>query len=102
MDPRYSAVLLAFGVVDAADAHVVLDDDQLRVRFGHWSLATPVRNLAGAQVAGPFSGPKVIGPHLSFADRGATFGSNAGVIGAARLALEHADRTHADRKPMVG
>lgn len=76
IDPRYAAVLRPFGVVDIADAHVTLDDDQLRVRFGHWSLATPVRNLAGAQVAGPFSAPKVIGPHLSFADRGATFGSS--------------------------
>lgn len=76
IDPRFRGLLIPFGVYDVADAHVTLDDEQLRVRFGHWSLATPVRNLAGAELVGPFSAPKVIGPHLSLADRGATFGSN--------------------------
>lgn len=76
IDPRYRSLLLPFGVWESADAHVDLDDDRLQVRFGYWSLSTPVRNLAGAQVTGPFSAPKVIGPHLSFADRGATFGTS--------------------------
>ncbi|MBW0100859.1 DUF1990 family protein [Pseudonocardia sp. KRD291] len=76
MAPRYRLLLLPFGVCDESDAYVDLDNDQLQVRFGHWGLSTPVRNLAGAQVLGPFSAPKVLGPHLSLADRGATFGSS--------------------------
>ncbi len=77
IDPRFAVALLPFGVRDISDALVELDEDRLLVRFGYWSLSTPVRNLAGAQVLGPFSAQKVIGPHLSFADRGATFGTSA-------------------------
>lgn len=76
VDPRVRLLLLPFGVNDASDAYVDLDDDRLRVRFGHWLLSTPVRNLAGAQVLGSLCPPKVLGPHLSLADRGATFGSS--------------------------
>ncbi|GAA1836156.1 hypothetical protein GCM10009772_11990 [Pseudonocardia alni subsp. carboxydivorans] len=75
LDPRFGAALLPFGVCDPTDAHVDLDDDGLRVRFGHFSLVTPVRNLAGAQVTGPFRAAKALGARLSLADRGVTFGS---------------------------
>lgn len=74
--PLFRGMLIAFGVLDADDAHVLLDDERLTVRFGHWSMSTPVRNLAGARVVGPFRAAKVIGPHLSFADGGATFGTS--------------------------
>lgn len=76
IDPRYRVLLLPFGVLDPADAEVVLDEDRLLVRFGHWSLATPTRNLAGAQVTGPYRASKVLGPRLSLADRGVTFGTS--------------------------
>jgi Domain of unknown function (DUF1990) len=74
-DPRYAPLLRPFGVHGDDDAFVELDDERLLVRFGRWAVSTPVRNLAGAQVTGPFSAPKVLGPHLSFADRGITFGT---------------------------
>lgn len=76
VDPRFLPVLRPFGVSADSGAHVELDRELFRVRFGPWTLTTPVRNLAGAQLTGPFSAPKVIGPHLSIADRGATFGTN--------------------------
>lgn len=75
LDPRFGAALLPFGVCDASDAHVDLDSDGLRIRFGHFSLVTPVRNLAGAQITGPFRAVKALGVRLSLADRGVTFGS---------------------------
>ncbi len=75
-DPRFRGLFVACGIRTVEDAFVELDDDRLNVRFGHWSVSTPVRNLAGAQVAGPFSAPKVLGPHLSLADRGITFGTS--------------------------
>jgi hypothetical protein len=76
IDPRFLPVLVPLGVTAGSGAHVALDEHRFVVRFGPWSLSTPVRNLAGAELTGPFSAPKVIGPHLSFADRGATFGTN--------------------------
>lgn len=77
IDVRYRRVLRLFGVATDQDAFVDLDDEAFAVRFGYWVLRTPRSNLAGAQVAGPFSLPKVLGVHLSFADRGVTFGTNA-------------------------
>lgn len=59
-------------------AWVEVTTDHLEARFGRWVVRTPLHNVAGAQVSGPYSLPKVIGPaHLSFADRGLTFATNA-------------------------
>ncbi|MFO7280739.1 MAG: hypothetical protein C0P77_010085 [Thermoanaerobacterales bacterium] len=47
---------------------------RLTVRFGRWSLRTPVANVAGTTRTGPYEWWKVAGPpHLSLADRGVTF-----------------------------
>lgn len=55
-------------------SHVELDDDELVIRFGPWSLRTPRSNIAGCDVTGPYRPWKVAGPpHISFADRGVTF-----------------------------
>lgn len=57
---------------------LVLDDDELFVRFGPWSLRTPRENIAGCEVTGPYRFLKVAGgPHLSIKDRGVTFATNA-------------------------
>jgi hypothetical protein len=56
-------------------AHVDVTDDEFAVRFGPWSLVTPLSNVEGAEVTGPYLPFKVIGPHISLADRGATFGT---------------------------
>jgi hypothetical protein len=56
-------------------AHVDVTDDELAVRFGPWSLATPLSNVQDAQVTGPYLPFKVLGPHISLADRGVTFGT---------------------------
>ena len=54
-----------------------ITDGQLSVRFGLWSLKTPLDNVAGAEVTGPYSFVKVAGPpHLSLADRGLTFATS--------------------------
>lgn len=75
-DTRFRWLLTPFGIRDDGDAFVDLDGDRLQVRFGLWSVSTPVRNLAGAEVSGPFSAPRVLGPHLSMADLGITFGTS--------------------------
>lgn len=54
-----------------------MDDAELRVRFGPWSLRTPRSNVAGTQETGGFAFLKTAGPpHLSFTDRGVTFATN--------------------------
>ncbi|MFI5585599.1 hypothetical protein ACIA5G_11235 [Amycolatopsis sp. NPDC051758] len=52
-----------------------LDADGLRVRLGPWLVTTPLHNLAGAEVSGPFNPLKGLGVRLSLADRGLTFGT---------------------------
>jgi hypothetical protein len=51
--------------------------DRLVARFGRWRVDTPLGNVASAELTGPYRPwMKVIGPHLSLADRGLTFGTN--------------------------
>jgi hypothetical protein len=72
----YRAAGLPFGVTPRT-ASVRVEDDELRVRFGLWSMRTPLSNIAGAEHTGGFAFLKTAGPpHLSFSDRGVTFATN--------------------------
>lgn len=74
--PSYRLPALLFGVTPAT-AWVEVDGDELRARFGPWSLRTPLANVASAQETGGFTFVKTAGPaHLSLADRGVTFATN--------------------------
>lgn len=76
-DDRYRTVGRLFGVTPDS-AWVELDEDRLLARFGPWTVETPRSNITGAGLSGPYSVPKTIGPaHLSAADRGLTFATNA-------------------------
>lgn len=62
-----------FGITPMT-ASVTVDDDEVAVRFGPWSLRTPRSNVVGAEVTGPYRAIKIAGPpHLSLKDRGVTF-----------------------------
>ncbi|SEP37424.1 hypothetical protein [Amycolatopsis saalfeldensis] len=61
-----------------AHSGLELDADGLRVRLGPWVVSTPVGNLAGAEVVGPFNPVKALGVRLSLADHGLTFAASAG------------------------
>lgn len=66
---------LAVGVTPGR-AGVVIGEHDLTVRYGFWSLSTPLANVAEATVTGPYAAWKVGGPpRLSLADRGVTFGT---------------------------
>lgn len=54
---------------------VRLDDDRLTIVFGPWRLRTPLANVAGAEIGGPYSPWTALGVRLSLADRGVTFGT---------------------------
>lgn len=75
LGPAGARLLRLFGVT-ATNTGVRVDDETLLARFGPWSVRTPVRNLAHVEVTGPYAAWKVIGPRLSLADRGLTFGTS--------------------------
>lgn len=59
------------------NARVEVVGDLLTARFGHWTVRTPLSNVVGAEVTGPYTWLKVLGPpHLSLRDRGLTFATN--------------------------
>ena len=75
-DPLFLPLSAAVGVLPQTSS-VDLDDDELVVRFGPWSLRTPRDNIAGGDVTGPYRFWRVAGgPHLSLKDRGVTFATN--------------------------
>lgn len=75
-EPLYRTLARPFGVTPDR-ASVRLGAQRFEARYGPWVVSTTVDNLAGAEITGPFTLPKTVGPaHLSFADRGITFASN--------------------------
>jgi len=74
--PFHRAAALVFGVtpgntgVDVADGHLL-------ARYGLWSVRTPLTNVSGTEITGPYTTLKTMGPaRLSAADHGLTFSSN--------------------------
>lgn len=75
-DPRYVAASLPFGITPAS-ARVLVTDRELEAAFGPWRVRTPLSNVVGTEVTGPYSFLKTAGPaRLSFTDRGLTFATN--------------------------
>ncbi len=75
--PAFRLAALPLGVRESTAA-VTVGGGDLDARFGPWHVTTPLSNIEAAHVTGPYAWPKVIGPaHLSFADRGLTFATNA-------------------------
>lgn len=72
----YRLPALLFGITPTT-AWVEVVDEQLKVRYGPWSLSTPLANVIGSEITGGFSFLKTAGPpHLSFSDRGVSFATN--------------------------
>lgn len=75
-DRSYRWPARLFGVTDQ-NAIVTVAHDELHARFGPWHVRTPLSNIVGASLTGPYHFLKTAGPaHLSFDDRGITFASN--------------------------
>ena len=74
--PAYVLPVAAFGITRRT-AWVEVDEDDLRARFGLWTLHTPRANVVGVSLARGFAYLKTVGPaHLSFTDHGVTFATN--------------------------
>lgn len=75
-DARVAPLSYAVGVTPWTTG-LEVRDGKLRVRFGVWSLTTPLDNVVAAEVTGPYAWLKVAGPpRLSLADRGITFATS--------------------------
>ena len=76
IDPAYRWTARLLRLTDAS-AHVEVGPRYLTIRFGLWTLATPLGNVAGAEVTGPYAWWRALGPpRLSLADRGITFATS--------------------------
>jgi hypothetical protein len=57
-------------------AQVELADDRLIARFGRLRVETPLSNVCGYRLTGPYRWWRAIGPRGTLADRGFTFGTS--------------------------
>jgi hypothetical protein len=77
---RFEALMIpaaALVGVRPSNAKVEVGEDDVSVRFGHWSMSFPRSDVESAEVTGPYHLLKVAGPpHVSFSDRGVTFATN--------------------------
>jgi hypothetical protein len=74
--PRYRTLSRPFGI-KPENAWVEVSENALAVRFGPWHLSTPLENVSGAAVTGPYALWKTAGPaRLAVTDRGLTFATN--------------------------
>ncbi|WP_319461696.1 hypothetical protein [Micromonospora sp. RTP1Z1] len=73
-DPPFRLPLALLGVRPET-AVVEVDAGALTVRYGPWRLRTDLRNVTGAERGGPYRWWRAVGPHLSLADGGVTFGT---------------------------
>ena len=75
-DPTYRRAARLFGVIPES-AWVDVGAAEFEARYGPWRVRTPLSNIAGAEVTGPYAFLKTAGPaRLGITDRGLTFASN--------------------------
>ena len=75
-DKRFLPMWLGVGALPRRDGVTITDDDRLVATFGVLRVNTPLDNIADAHVTGPYRWWTAVGPRISFADDGLTFGTN--------------------------
>jgi hypothetical protein len=74
--PAYRRIARGFRVTPET-AWVEVADEAFEARFGPWHVQTPLTNIAGIDVTGPYAFWKTAGPaRLAITDRGLTFATN--------------------------
>lgn len=75
-ETSYRYIARPFGVTPR-NAVVTIAHGQLNADFGPWHVHTPLSNIVGAEITGPYLLVKTAGPaRLTFSDRGLTFATN--------------------------
>ena len=73
---RYRSAGRPFGIRPST-AWVEVGDVELDARFGPWRVRTPLQNITGVAITGPYAFFKTGGPaRLAITDRGLTFATN--------------------------
>lgn len=73
---RSRPILRLFGVGGPEDAWVELRYDELEARFGRFRAATPLSNVTGWRIEGPWLWITAIGVRMSLRHRDLTFGGS--------------------------
>jgi hypothetical protein len=76
-DRRFMPLWLSAGALPWRDGVTITDDGRFVATFGLLRVDTPLENIADSHVAGPYRWWTAVGPRLSLADDGLTFGTNA-------------------------
>lgn len=72
----YQAAARPFGITPE-NAYVQVGERTVRARYGRWLVQTPLTNITGVSITGPYRFVKTAGPpRLGITDRGLTFASN--------------------------
>lgn len=74
--PAYRWPARLFGI-RPPKAWVEVTQERLHARFGPWRVSTPLQNVTGVAITGPYAFLKTAGPaRLAITDRGLTFATN--------------------------
>jgi len=73
--------------VTPATSRVEVTGGRVLIRYGPWRVTVDRRNIRAVTASGPFKAWKAIGPRLSIADRGLTFGTS--IRGGVCLQMRH-------------
>jgi len=79
VDKRFLPVWLACGLKEGKDGVTVADDGTFLATLGWFRLLTTVDNVDGAHITRDYRWWTAVGPRMSLADDGLTFGTNAKV-----------------------
>lgn len=75
-DRRFLPMWLGAGALPWRDGVTLTDDAHFVATFGVLRVDTPLDNISDAHVAGPYRWWTAVGPRISLADDGLTFGTN--------------------------
>jgi hypothetical protein len=77
IDAPFRLPLRLFGVRSDRDGVTVTSEDELVATLGRLRVVTPISNVEDAQITEGYAWYKVVGPRLSLADQGLTFGTSS-------------------------
>ncbi|HWF16611.1 MAG TPA: hypothetical protein VG244_10560 [Acidimicrobiales bacterium] len=75
LDVRFAPVWAPLLLAPGLQGVMLTDQGRMVARYGFLVLDTPLTNISDAHITGPYRWWRAVGPRLSFADAGLTFGT---------------------------